>query len=173
MHRLLGSCLTAAFVLGCTESALAPAERAPGNFDGPDFAASVTLTSSSAYEVTLVEFIPCANGGIGEWVSVSGTVHELLHTTITAQGRATLVTHLQPQGVSGTGLLTGDRYRAVGVLQDTQTFGVGVEQSTVHNFLLVGQGSGNNLMVHENVRITIHPDGTVEEQHDNFRLSCR
>ena len=173
MQRFLIPCLTAAFVLGCSESTLVPAGPPPGDLSGPNLASSTTLTSSSDHELAFVEYIPCANGGAGEWISIGGTVHEVLHVTITAQGRATLVTHVQPQGVSGTGLVTGDKYNGVGVLHDTQTFGVGVEQSTVHNFLLIGQGSGNNLTVHENVRTTVNADGTVSELHDNFRVSCK
>lgn len=173
MKRLLGPFLTAALVLGCAESVFAPAQRTPEDLNGPDFAPAATLTTSTEHEVTLLAFIPCANGGAGEWVSIGGTVHEVLHVTITDQGRATLVTHVQPQGLSGTGLVTGAKYNGVGVLHDTQTFGVGVEQSTVNNFLLVGQGPGNNLTVHENVRRTIYTDGTVSELHDNFRADCK
>ena len=174
MQRFLIPCLTAALVLGCTESALAPAEGAPGSLDDATFASSLTLTSSDTHDMVFQSFVPCANGGAGEWILIAGSVHELTHVTITAKGRATLVTHIQPQGLSGTGLLTGDQYTAAGVIvQDVQQVAVGVEQTTVSTFLLIGAGPDQNLMVHENLRRTVHSDGTVSTEHDNFRMVCQ
>jgi hypothetical protein len=43
----------------------------------------------------------------------------------------------------------------------------------VNNFRLIGQGSGNNLQVHQNVHITINANGTVTATVDNTSVDCK
>lgn len=56
-------------------------------------------------------FIPCANAGAGENVLLSGNLHAL--NTFTINGNSVRSSyHIQPQGISGTGMITGDKYQA-------------------------------------------------------------
>src|SRR3989442_10493065 len=71
----------------------------------PNFASAGAITSTTNLEVPLAisVLVPCANGGAGEVVDVSGTLHVLLHFTLSDSGRVTLKEHFQPQGASGVG----------------------------------------------------------------------
>lgn len=65
--------------------------------------------------------------------------------------------------------------------------GTGVTQSTfkgslqngqyttifVNNFRIIGQGPGNNYLVHETMHITINANGEFVVQHDNISVECK
>ena len=61
-------------------------------------------------------FIPCANNGAGELVIFQGNLHVLLSFTIN-NNRVSGKDHFQPQGLTGTGNVTGDKYQGTGVTQ--------------------------------------------------------
>jgi hypothetical protein len=134
---------------------------------------ATTVTTSSVSPIGLVTFVPCANGGVGEEVLINGNLHDLFHVTLDANGGFHLRFLDNPQGVTGTGLTTGDTYRGTGGTQDTFNGAVGSAETFVNNFRIIGQGPGNNLLVHENFHITVNPDGTVTSFHDNFTVECR
>ena len=129
-------------------------------------------TVNTVFPIDLIVFVPCANGGAGEDVALSGNLHDLFH--ITVNGNSLHVkTHDQPQGISGTGLVTGDKYQATGVTQDEFNTSFGMEETFINNFRIIGQGPGNNFLVHENFHITINANGTVTASHDNFTVDCK
>lgn len=126
-------------------------------------------------DISLSVFIPCAAGGAGEIVDLSGPLHTLITFTITGN-KVISDMHFQPQGISGTGETTGDKYQATGITRFGATTylqsGQAVE-TFVNNFRIIGQGSGNNFLVHENARVTFNADGTVTVNHDNFSVECK
>lgn len=138
----------------------------------PAFAASAVTTSTSV-PIDLAVFVPCANGGSGEVVALSGRLHILTHATLNANGGFTLRSHVQPQNVSGTGQVTGDRYRGTGVTQITTTANSGETFTFINNFRVVGQGPGNNILVHENVHMTVNANGEVTASVANLSVECR
>jgi hypothetical protein len=131
-----------------------------------------TFTVSTTFPISFVVFVPCANGGAGEDVFLSGNLHDLFHITINDNSLHVKV-HDQPQGISGTGLTTGVKYQATGVTQEEFNTSFGVTDTFVNNFRIIGQGPGNNLLVHDNFHITINANGTVTAIHDNFRVDCK
>lgn len=122
-------------------------------------------------------FVSCANGGAGEEVELSGTLHILLILTMSDSGRVTMKSHFQPQGVSGIGLTTGDSYRATGVTQETRTFDdfddFPLEFTFVNNFRIIGQGPGNNFLVHETTHVTYNANGELTASHSTTSMECR
>ena len=76
-------------------------------------------------------------------------------------------------GLGGTGLTTGAKY--LGSRETLSNFNgtVGVEETLVNNFALIGQEPGNTLLVHENHHVTVNADGTVTSSHDNFSITCQ
>ena len=54
---------------------------------------------------SLSVFVPCAAGGAGEIVDLSGSLHTLITFTINSNNFSEVL-HFQPQGVSGTGETT-------------------------------------------------------------------
>ncbi len=119
--------------------------------------------------------MPCANGGAGEIVALSGKLHDLFHI-MTNGNRFKVKVHTQPQGIRGVGLTSGDRYRGTGVTQET--FGGslvnGQASSTfVNNFRIVGQGPGNNFMIHEVVHVTLNARGELTATVDRLSTTCK
>ena len=43
----------------------------------------------------------------------------------------------------------------------------------VNNFRIIGQGTGNNFLVHEIVHLTINANGTATNYVDNFSIECK
>ena len=84
--------------------------------------------------------------------------------------------HSQPQGLTGTGSVTGDKYQATGVTQSMFSGSLvnGQYQSTyVNNFRIIGQGPGNNYLVQEIAHFTINANGTLTVYFDNFSADCK
>ena len=133
------------------------------------------VVENESIDLNLVQFVPCANGGIGEFVELNGSLHQLITFTIngnTISGK----THFQPQGISGVGLDTGDKYQGAGVTQDhfKESFKNGqFVQTFVNNFRIIGQGAGNNFLVHENFHLTITANGEVTASHENLSIECK
>ncbi len=156
MKRILLLCAIAAAVVGVT-------------------AAQAAVTVNDKQTEPFSVFIPCANDGAGE--SVDGTIE--LHTLITSTVNGNNVSgkfHFQPQGGDLVGSVSGDNYRPTGVTQDhfkgslqngqfTETF--------VNNFRIIGQGPGNNFLVHEVFHITINANGDVTVIHDRVSVDCK
>jgi hypothetical protein len=159
-----------AFVLssaGCREESTGPAGD-----DSPSLAAT-TSTQQLVNHIAVTRFVPCANGGVGEDVFVSGDIHIVFHVTLDGSGGAHVVEVHNPEGVSGTGLTTGALYRGVGgTLLDASNVRVGEEHTSVRNMMLIGQGPGNNLILHADFHVTVLADGTVTAFHDNLSMTC-
>jgi len=166
------SLLATALVLsavGCGEEPTGPA----GN-DGPSLAATSSTESTINDQFAVTRFDPCANGGAGEDVFLSGSFHIVFHVTLDGSGGAHVVEVHNPQGISGVGLTTGTAYQGVGG-SPLEIFNVrvGEEHTSVRNQQIVGQGPGNNFVLHEDLHTTVLADGTVTTFHDNFTTECR
>ena len=127
-------------------------------------------------DINLTIFVPCAAGGAGELVDLSGPLHTLITFTINGNN-VSGTAHFQPQGLSGTGETTGDKYQATGVTKDT-SFKLSLQngqanQTFVNNFRIIGSGAGNNFLVHEEAHITFNANGTVTVFHDNLSIECK
>lgn len=127
-------------------------------------------------DISLTVFVPCAANGAGELVDLSGPLHTLITFTINGNNFSGTA-HFQPKGVSGIGETTGDKYQATGVTKDSSfkgSFQNGqFTQTFVNNFRIIGQGPGNNFLVHENAHVTFNANGTVTVVYDNFRAVCK
>lgn len=137
----------------------------------PQFGAFAS-TSNVIIPINISVFVPCADGGAGEFVDLYGNLHLLFHITIDPAGGVNVKTHAQPQGISGTGLTTGDKYQGTGVTQDRFHTNVVDNFTFVNNFKIIGQGPGNNFLVHQNVHITVNANGDLTADVDNFSVRC-
>jgi hypothetical protein len=136
-------------------------------------AEATTVTTNEQVPITVFAFVPCANDGAGELVTLTGTLHVLTHVTMDDQGGLHVMQHFQPQGISGTGTTTGDTYRGTGVTLTEFNATAGVEQTSVNNFRIIGQGPDNNFLVHSTFHVTVTPDGDVTTVVDNSSVECR
>jgi hypothetical protein len=139
----------------------------------PARAAATTFTVTYSEETELFVYVPCALGGMGEEVYLSGPLHILFSVTYGSSGSFVSKYLFQPQGISGTGVSSGDKYQATGETGETYTGRIGYQDTFVNNFKIVGQGPGNNFMVHENLHITVNPNGTLTAYADNFSVDCK
>ena len=136
-------------------------------------AAADSFTVSQNFPIDIVVFVPCANGGAGEEVELTGNLHDLFHVTFTPSGGFRLSVVDNPQGISGTGFTTGAKYQGTGITRDNFGGRVGSEETFVNNFRIIGQGPGNNFLVHENLHITVNANGTLTVFRDNFSVECK
>jgi hypothetical protein len=173
MLRALGLVFLFGGLAGCgsTSTDTSSAESlAPGS--APTARASAS-TVSQFFEIDLPVFVDCANGGAGENVLLTGVLHDLFHITINGN-KFVLKAHDQPQGISGVGEISGDVYHATGVTQETFTSGtVGLTDSFINNFKIIGQRPGNNILVHENLHITVNANGTLTVLLDHLTAECK
>ena len=141
----------------------------------PAQAEATTVTTQQKIEVGVLVFVPCANGGAGEDVALSGNLHVLFHFTEDGSGGLHIQVHENPGGISGTGLVSGDKYRAVGEIRDA--FNVKppflAEFSSVGNFRIIGEGPGNNFLVHETLHVTVNANGEVTAEVDILSVECK
>ena len=137
--------------------------------------ADAAVQVNDTTNVNLTIFVPCAAGGAGELVDLSGAFHTLIALTVNGNNISGYF-HFQPQGISGTGETTGDHYEGTGVTEETfrNSLQNGQANSTfVNNFRIIGQGPGNNYLVHETLHVSVNAEGTVTVTHDNFSIDCK
>ena len=132
---------------------------------------AITFTSNEFIEVTEFVDIPCA----GESVILEGQLHVLTHYTVTGKNVVSK-THMQPQGITGVGSISGKRYRSTGVTHDVfkGSFKNGQYTTTeINNFRIIGQGPGNNFIVHATFHLTLNANGITTAIVDNFYIDCK
>src|SRR5438034_3668815 len=135
-------------------------------------AAALGTTSVQSVPLTLTASVPCANGGLGESVQLTGSLHIVATTTFDAAGGIHLYSHFSPQDVSGTGLVSGASYRGTGVTASQLNLFPGIQQIVVNNFQLVGTTGAPSLRVHEILVFVVDANGKVTVAFDDLRLTC-
>jgi hypothetical protein len=137
--------------------------------------AHAAVQENTSANITFSTFVPCAAGGAGEMIDLSGPIHTLV--TLTLNGNHfSGYGKTQPQGISGFGETTGVKYQATG---GTSTSFAGsfqngqFTQTFVNNFRMIGQGPNNNLLVHETSHITLNANGTATSFVDNVSVTCQ
>ena len=129
---------------------------------------------SFAFAETVV--VPCANGGAGEFVELSGSVNFVFHSTFDRSGGMHVQVQSNLQGVSGLGLTTGTTYRAS--QSESDVFNVDVDDapftsSSVASFQIIGQGKNNNFVAHETAHFTVNASGDTTAEHDSLSVDCK
>src|SRR5215211_4353762 len=59
----------------------------------PAYASASSFTASARIPTQIAMMVPCANGGAGEVVVLSGTLHYLIHVTVDGRGGAHVKIH--------------------------------------------------------------------------------
>lgn len=135
---------------------------------------SSSFTTSAVVPLDFPAFVPCAAGGTGEVVWLSGNLHTLWHFTEDGAGGFHVMSEVNPQGVSGVGEVTGDKYQGTGVTRfDFNARSLQMTTTFVNNFRIIGQGTDNNFLVHNNFHVTVNANGELTVVVDNFSAECR
>ncbi len=136
----------------------------------PVAADATTFNSQMSVPISITVFVPCA----GDIVPLTGNLHIGVTETIDSNGGFHLSVLFNPQGVSGIGSPSGAEYQGTGETRfDVQTSGPPpINFTFVNNFKIIGQGPDNNLLIHQNVHVTVNANGTLTAFVDNFSFSC-
>lgn len=137
--------------------------------------AHAAVEENDKTDILLQVFVPCADGGAGEFVDLAGPLHTLVSFTINGNNVSGYF-HFQPQAVIGLGETTGEKYKATGVTQQsfkTAFVNLQANETFVNNFRIIGQKSGNNYLIHENLHLNFNANGTLTVIHDNFSATCQ
>jgi hypothetical protein len=138
------------------------------------YAQATIRTDSQRSQIDLDVFVQCAADGRGEVVHLTGQIYDFFRFVIDSAGDVHGTIHENTQGVSGTGLTTGDKYQGTSIAQFKFNGKVAEELTVAINFRVIGQGSGNDfLLIQQTLHITVNPDGTVTAFHDEFRSGCK
>jgi hypothetical protein len=129
--------------------------------------------NSSEFPVSITVFVPCANNGAGENVTLTGDLHVEFQINFDNAGGGHIHILFNPQGISGTGSVTGAKYQGTGMTQMGENFKTGFEFTFNNRFDIIGQGPGNNFSVHETAHITVNANGTLTVFFDNFSVTCK
>jgi hypothetical protein len=134
--------------------------------------AQAAVSSNGSVPLATSTFVPCANGGAGEVVNLTGSLHILSTITIDSAGGIHGTLLFNPQNVSGVGSVSGAGYRGTGETVSTFSGNVGVASTLVNNFRLVGFGGAPSLQVHENVVLVVNANGTLTASVDHLSVTC-
>lgn len=166
LPALVAALVLGGILLGCDQ----PTE--PVDLDAPDPGFAVVLNAGFPFARDV--FIPCALDGAGEIVSLSGTIHVLITTTQDATGGIHFDRHAQPQNMTGVGQTSGASYQGTGVTRTQfNAPGLPYETTFVDNFRIIGQGSGNNLLLHTTMHQTFDANGNMTADILNTSVECR
>ncbi len=137
-------------------------------------------TSFTSVDVVELEdfpvFIPCAVGGAGELVLLDGSLQFLFHFSEDPAGGFHVTSEANPQDLSGLGQTTGDQYQGTGGTGSQTNFtvtGVPFTDSFVNNFRIIGEGPGNNFLVHVNAHVTVNANSDLIVDNVNLTVDCR
>ena len=120
--------------------------------------------------------ISCANGGQGEMVALSGEVDIVSHSSTDANGGGHLSMHIRPSSVTGVGATSGLMYRGTGgglVSQFDAADGHPAVYTMINNFRVLGQGPGNNVLMHMTIHVTMNANGDQTAQVDLSSQGCK
>jgi hypothetical protein len=142
------------------------------------------VTFSQASTSTIQEFVPfsftvvvpCANGGAGEEVLISGVTHILDHVT-TDENRFVQKFLSQQQRATALGLTTGDIYHGTNIGQFTHSTEL---SNVVNHFAIIfianvalnGPGPDNNFHLRLNRHLIFNANGEITSVVDNFTVDC-
>jgi hypothetical protein len=160
--------------IGCQkESGIVPTKASDTQVARSNAAQSYMFNEVVDYDE--VVWVPCANGGAGENVHLQGELHLIFRGTLDDNGGFHGKYFLQLQGISGTGEITGDKYQGSGVTQgENSNSSTNIRVVTfINNFNVIGQGNGNNLLVHQTVHFAYNANNELTATVDNLKVECK
>jgi len=162
-------------LMACTEST-APVAPLRVLDQPPALSAAAEASTHITQPFNSSLLISCANGGQGETVALSGEVEIVSHSTTDANGGVHLSMHVRPSSVTGVGATSGLTYRGTGgglLSQFDAADGFPAVYTMINNFRIIGQGPGNNLLMHMTIHVTMNAGGDQTAQVDLSSQGCK
>ena len=156
----------AALVLAGCEQGMDPAQ--PGVARQ---AAAVASHGSFKEPFSAVVINPC----VPEEVVLTGSLHTSFSTVFDAAGGVHFKISTTPQGVSGTGAVTGAKYQASGSENTSSMLlsGGTITETFTNTFNLTAQGNVPNFKLKITQHLTINANGEVSAVVDHTETSCQ
>jgi hypothetical protein len=133
------------------------------------------MVYNDSVHIEFLQFNPCANGGTGENVQVSGDLHEVY--SVTENDNRYVFNYVTNANYKGIGLTTGDKYQSPGGVHIHESYqlppGQQYEGTFFFHVRMGGQGPGNNLLIHQMGHITINANGEVSTEFETVRAECK
>jgi hypothetical protein len=120
-------------------------------------AQATTDTSNETVPIDQIVDNPCT----GEPLHLTGEFHILGTFSVDANGGVHVQSHFHSQGASGTGLVSGEQYRGVGVTREEIYFPPGEfrEFTSVIRFYMISAGPSDNLLETATIHRTFNANG--------------
>lgn len=167
------SVFLASLLFSCTKNATdatALTAETVTSTDGSPSSANENTIHSVPFETTV--YVPCANGGAGEYVELSGFINFIYQIQWNNNG-FTMIYHDNVQRLTGVGASSGETFVATGGTNGTVMGSWVSDQwvgTTTSKVKVVG--SNTNFTVTYKDRITITRDGTVSVENTEITVSC-
>ena len=156
-----------------------PAEHRVDMFNPTDGGAgSTTVTTIQTVPVTDVlnaNAYAFTEACFGEPVTFTGDVRLVDHVTRLSSGETRVVSHVNMQGATATGVRSGLTYRLVGGLDNTFTTAVmpPFHFNVTLIFNVIGTGAASNLLVKLDIRTIVNANGVTTASIENMSLECK
>jgi hypothetical protein len=139
---------------------------------GPAQAKGNVVISNLTEEVWLFYYVPCAAGGAGDYVLLSGPLHMQFIIAMDGRGGFHEEFLYQTMGLSGTGT-SGETYHVTDQARSTYNGRVGLEETIINTLRVIGEGSASDFLVQYSMHMTVHEDGTVSANVFNYNYQCK
>jgi len=165
--------LFAALTLGgCTKEA---ATTSSANHAVSADNATTVWTNNFIVQIDQDDWLPCGNGGNGENIHYSGPLHVIIRGTFN-DNAGTVHFSQQPQGITGVGSVTGDKYIITTNNEETVTgsfINGRFDDAFVSNVGIHGPGPDANYHGHYTFHYTYNANGEQTVYIDNFTVDCK
>jgi hypothetical protein len=173
MKRLPLLGLICVLLLACGSPPVAPEEGATTQ---PSLRASSFTDPNDFFPQSFSIFVPCAAGGLGEDVLLTGRLHQVFHVTVSNTDNVVRTVHNNAR-LSGIGATTGDLYHST-VTDKFQTLfhffhREGQVFTEVFTIRMIGQGSGTNFVIRQLIHVTVNANGSVSAVVDKLSIACK
>jgi hypothetical protein len=137
-------------------------------------AAAQSATTELARITEYYDYVAGADPCLGESIHVQGEITYVLRETVTGSGNVLTAGHTIAD-MTAVGVTTGTEYTLVDSRQITTNFtatGEGISGAGAWTYALVGRGPGPNLIITNQYKVTITPDGRVAVSFYNVDVRC-
>lgn len=162
-------------LIGCGPGSLEPATSTTVRSISTRAAAAASTENDIKISAHLPVIVPCGRLG-QEIVPFDGTQHVLVHSSFNTSGVEHLKLQTNAQGMTGTGLVSGDTYRVNGVTKDQYEFDaltLPYTNTYVNNFHVESAGATGNIIVHETLKVYVDENGDPTVEVVNFTAECK
>jgi hypothetical protein len=134
-------------------------------------AAATVSQGTREEQLSLSMYVPCANGGAGEYVDFQITLKSTFRVVLDDTGGYHHSERYSYRG-TGTGRITGTQYRLSGEENYKYMDKVGVLETYIWTWKVSGPSGTSNFLLRGNLHMVVHPDGTITVDRNDITTVC-